>query len=243
VEERYYAYTAQTQPGRQFTGIISSESPNSVTLRAITGTEEAFLRSELAELRSMSQSLMPEGFELSLDPQAMADLISYVTASEPESKKFPGNRPQTVNCDASGAFRLMATQAEISGDSLVFENGYRNLGHWRSVNDRAVWTVQVSQEGNFDLWLDWARPGTEQSAALRLEVADRVAQEIAVPPTGSWDTYEQKRLGRVHLDSGRQRVSLRGVPPLEGAILDLRELRLTPEGQAAPSDFSRVVPN
>ncbi|MCC6233175.1 MAG: c-type cytochrome [Verrucomicrobiales bacterium] len=86
-EDRYTAYAAVRGDGREFPGILISESAASVTLRNAAGLEEPFLRSELTALRSTGRSLMPEGFELSLDPQAMSDLIAFLgrtTRTAPE---------------------------------------------------------------------------------------------------------------------------------------------------------------
>ncbi|HRI15075.1 MAG TPA: FG-GAP-like repeat-containing protein [Verrucomicrobiota bacterium] len=240
VEARYLSYSAETRSGRQFTGIIASESPNSLTLRGINGTEEVFLRNELVRSQSTGQSLMPEGFEHSLDAPALADLFAYVTASGPAPKKFAGNHPQTVSPDATGALRLLATVAEIFGDSLVYESRYHNLGYWQNENDRAAWTLQIPRGGEYDVWLDWARPAGERTVTLRLDVAG-VTREFIIPATGSWDTYQQTRLGQVRIEAGRQRVSVRGVPPLEAAILDLREIRLVPVGKGAPADFRALT--
>ena len=78
VEARYVNYTAVTKDNREFTGILSAETANSITLRSANG-EETILRADLAQLTSSGLSLMPEGFEQVLSPQAMADLIAYLT--------------------------------------------------------------------------------------------------------------------------------------------------------------------
>jgi putative membrane-bound dehydrogenase-like protein len=240
VEERYVAYTAHAKAGREFAGIVVSESPNSVTLRNTGGAEEVFLRNELTSLTSLRRSLMPEGFETSMDAPAMADLIAYLTASGPKPKEFSGNRPAAVSPDQFGALRLTARDAEIYGDSLVFEAGYGNLGFWQSENDRAVWTIELPRAGRYDVWLDHAAPWIPTPNRLRLEAGEN-RLETTIPSTGSWDTYRQTRLGTLTLAAGRTRIAVLGLAPLHGAILDLRELRLMPEGAAAPADFTTTV--
>ncbi len=79
VEDRYVSYNATTKNGREFSGLVVSETPNSLTLRAPGGREEILLRSELQELRGSGLSLMPEGFEKTLQPQDVADLIALLT--------------------------------------------------------------------------------------------------------------------------------------------------------------------
>lgn len=80
VEARYLSYTAMTKSGREISGIIAAETPNSLTLRGANGVEEVVLRNDLSELNSSGLSLMPEGLEKTLKPQDLADLISYITS-------------------------------------------------------------------------------------------------------------------------------------------------------------------
>lgn len=85
VEARYISYTAVTKDDREFSGIITAETPNSLTLRNATG-EATILRSDLEELTSSSLSLMPEGLEAGLTPQDLADLIAHIKAAAGGSK-------------------------------------------------------------------------------------------------------------------------------------------------------------
>src|SRR5439155_258760 len=77
-ENKYINYTALTRDGREISGIIASETSNSITLRNAGGKDEVVLRSEIKELASSRLSLMPEGFENVLKQQEMADLIAYI---------------------------------------------------------------------------------------------------------------------------------------------------------------------
>lgn len=241
VEEKYLSYTAVTKSGREVSGIITSETGGSLTLRTATGAEELLLRADLTELSCSRLSLMPEGFEHHLDAQAMADLIAYLTAHTALPKRFAGNRPAVVKAEPNGALRLLATKAEIFGDSLVFEAQHQNLGFWQSENDRAAWTVEVPAQGAYDVWLDWAVLGRGAPNRFRLEGGGAVLEGV-IPFTGAWDNYRQARFGRVQLAAGLQRLLVRGVPPLNGAILDLREVRLLPAGSPTPDDFRNVQP-
>lgn len=78
VDTRYLSYTAALNDGRVFTGIIISETANGLTLRQADGKDETILRSNLESLKTSGQSLMPEGLEKQIPPQAMADLIAYL---------------------------------------------------------------------------------------------------------------------------------------------------------------------
>lgn len=76
----FTAYSVETTDGREFLGIMTAETPNSVTIRSSGGLEETVLRREIRQLASSGLSLMPEGFEVTLKPQDIADLIAYITS-------------------------------------------------------------------------------------------------------------------------------------------------------------------
>jgi putative heme-binding domain-containing protein len=78
VEVRYVNYTAALKNEREISGIIVTESANSITFKNSSGPEETILRSDIDDLRSSGLSLMPEGLENALKPQDLADVISYL---------------------------------------------------------------------------------------------------------------------------------------------------------------------
>jgi putative heme-binding domain-containing protein len=67
-----------TKDDRELSGVLVSETPNSISLRMAGGAEEQILRSDLKQMTSSGRSLMPEGFEAGLNQQDMADLIAYL---------------------------------------------------------------------------------------------------------------------------------------------------------------------
>ncbi|MFO0429594.1 MAG: PVC-type heme-binding CxxCH protein [Planctomyces sp.] len=71
-------YIALTTAGTTHNGVIISESSTSITLRRAEAKEDSLLRSDLETVRDTGKSLMPEGLEKNIDPQAMADLISWL---------------------------------------------------------------------------------------------------------------------------------------------------------------------
>ncbi len=77
VEARWTAHTVKLNDGRNLMGLISAESADAITLKGL-GVNESLSRQEIASLRDLGQSLMPVGFEGTLDPQAMADLLAFL---------------------------------------------------------------------------------------------------------------------------------------------------------------------
>jgi putative heme-binding domain-containing protein len=84
VEARYLSYTAVTKSDHEVSGIIAVETPNSITLKTATGTEEVILRADLKQLTASGLSLMPEGLENNLKPQNLADVIACIKAGRSE---------------------------------------------------------------------------------------------------------------------------------------------------------------
>ncbi|MFM8357470.1 MAG: c-type cytochrome, partial [Verrucomicrobiota bacterium] len=76
VSPNHVAWTAETAEGETVTGLLGAETPAGVTLRLAGGSEVTVPRTRLKNLRAEGRSLMPEGLELGLNPQAMADLLA-----------------------------------------------------------------------------------------------------------------------------------------------------------------------
>jgi putative membrane-bound dehydrogenase-like protein len=78
VKPQFLSYVVVTDEGKIVTGMIATESANSLTIRRPDGTTAELLRTEIEQLKSTGLSFMPEGLEKQLDHQAMADLLAYL---------------------------------------------------------------------------------------------------------------------------------------------------------------------
>ena|ERR1700722_9309229 len=83
-------------------------------------------------------------------------------------------------------------------------------------------------------WPAHPKPSPKENLFV-LECGDATLAK-KVPGTSSWDTYSQSKLGTIRLESGQRIISMHGQPPVNGPILDLREIRLVPAGQP-PHNF------
>jgi len=156
VEARYINYTAVTKNGLTFTGLLASETGTSITLVGPDGKSHAILRTELEELASTGKSVMPEGLEKDIPPSDMTHLLAFMRKSLPQAprKVFPGNQPEVIRPAADGSLRLLASNCEVYGKTLLFEQQYKNLGYWSSADDHAVWTVDVPRAGKYSVHLE-----------------------------------------------------------------------------------------
>ena len=78
VEAKYVGYSVETRAGDVLTGVIESESGNSLTLRTPTGERHTLLRREVIAMQGSGLSLMPEGLATQVGVQGMADLIAFL---------------------------------------------------------------------------------------------------------------------------------------------------------------------
>ncbi len=84
VQPGFFAFQAKLKDGSELYGLVTSETGNSVTFKLTDGSSKLVLRSDLADLKTAGQSLMPPGLETGMTTQEMADLIQFLQA--------PGNK-------------------------------------------------------------------------------------------------------------------------------------------------------
>jgi putative membrane-bound dehydrogenase-like protein len=77
----FTAYEIETKDDRTLSGIMTSETENSITLRAAQGIEETFLRSDVASVRAGSTSLMPNELEKTITKAELTDLLEYLKSN------------------------------------------------------------------------------------------------------------------------------------------------------------------
>ena len=78
ITQGFSTYTVATRDGRVLTGLLTSETPATITLRQPLGKEDTILRTEVDEISGSPQSLMPQGLEKSISRQEFADLLAYL---------------------------------------------------------------------------------------------------------------------------------------------------------------------
>ena len=79
VEGNFLQYNLATTDGRVLNGLLSSESKTAVEILDAEGKSHPVLREDIDALAVSKKSVMPEGFEKQIPPEAMADLLAYLT--------------------------------------------------------------------------------------------------------------------------------------------------------------------
>lgn len=78
INPAYVSYTAETQDGEIETGILHSESADTVVLLQAQGRKVTLARRQLRRFQSGGMSLMPEGLEAGMSAADVRDLIAYL---------------------------------------------------------------------------------------------------------------------------------------------------------------------
>ncbi len=78
IDANYYRYLVLTDDGQVIEGLLEDSNQQSVTLRLQDDVRRTIPRAQLEQLRATGVSMMPEGFENQLSPDAMRDLIGYL---------------------------------------------------------------------------------------------------------------------------------------------------------------------
>ncbi|MCB1233168.1 MAG: c-type cytochrome, partial [Verrucomicrobiae bacterium] len=82
VAPQYQAFAFDLHDGETVVGIIAREDATEVTVRMPGGLEKTFPRKDVAAMKGLGRSLMPEGIEAALTEQDVADLLAYLTGTQ-----------------------------------------------------------------------------------------------------------------------------------------------------------------
>ena len=121
IEDKYINYLVSTKDGRQFSGILETETGSTITLLGPAGQQTVVRRANIEQLTSSGKSLMPAGLEKLLDPPAMSDLLAYLAGPFSTPKTFPGNQPAVIEPAADGSWIATASRSEKRGPAEAFE--------------------------------------------------------------------------------------------------------------------------
>lgn len=78
IQPGYHAFNCKLKSGETLFGLLGAESAVSITLKLPDATTRVLLRSDIATLKSVDLSLMPEGLEVGMTKQDLADLIAFL---------------------------------------------------------------------------------------------------------------------------------------------------------------------
>jgi putative heme-binding domain-containing protein len=74
----FEAFTLTLKDGDEAYGLIASETPEEVTLKAVGGILTRYKKSEIASRQKSTLSIMPAGLEAGMTTQELVDLVEYL---------------------------------------------------------------------------------------------------------------------------------------------------------------------
>lgn len=243
VDQRYRSYSALTIDGLSHNGILSGETSTSVTLTEQQGKKHSLLRTEIDVLENTGKSLMPEGLEKDISPADVADIVTYLASIGPAAKTIAGNEPQVVAEDYDGTLWLLAESSQIYGEGITFEEPFRNIGYWHGQNDYVCWNVDISSAKEFEVYLHWACASESAGNAFAVDGGEESLTGVA-ESTGGYDRFATRRIGRLSLPAGKNRIVVRPDGPLSKVnLFDLRGVYLVPVGVPADQAIAGEPPS
>ena len=79
ISHNYESYVLATESGNLLTGVVTSQTPQEVTLVPADGIPRKFSRSEIAELQKTKTSLMPADLQKLMTAQELVDVVEYLS--------------------------------------------------------------------------------------------------------------------------------------------------------------------
>lgn len=78
IDANFYRYAVLTEDGQLLEGLLEDSNEQAVTLKLQDGLRRTLPREQIEQLRATGVSMMPEGFENQVSPEAMRDLVGYI---------------------------------------------------------------------------------------------------------------------------------------------------------------------
>lgn len=81
VQPTYLAVTVETTDGEALSGLLTADTPAGITLVQAGGIQHQLSRAKIQSVKPDGRSLMPEGFEATINAQQLADLLAALTGA------------------------------------------------------------------------------------------------------------------------------------------------------------------
>src|SRR5690606_28799689 len=114
------------------------------------------------------------------------------------------------------------------GPDIEYMPEWKAFGWFRS-DDKVEWQVDITQIGEYEVWLEWSVSDEEAGKPFVLEVeGDSLTGNVQ--RSGSWESFKKEIIGTIQLESGKQKVVFRSASTFgnDHALLDLRAIVLKP---------------
>jgi alpha-L-fucosidase len=154
------------------------------------------------------------------DPLATVVVLDLVGPPEVDNSSAT-----VVRAGPDGSLRLIADDASIDGSQARLEGDH--IGYWTDASDAVCWVVASPTAGEYEVQLIYACDDRAFGSQYRITAGDSSASGT-IRATGGWNQFVTEEPGRLRLTAGANRVTVRATAMPRGAVMNLREVRLTP---------------
>jgi putative heme-binding domain-containing protein len=81
VQPNFVSLLVETTDGESVLGVVTSDTQTGITIRQAYGRETTVPRAKIKRMTRQGNSMMPDGLEVGLSPQDVADLITFVESA------------------------------------------------------------------------------------------------------------------------------------------------------------------
>lgn len=155
----------------------------------------------------------------------MVEMARAQQAEEP--KFFEGNEPRPIEMQRDGTMSLPASACEVYGPELEYMLEDRALGYWHQTSDYCSWRLRGARPGRYVILIEWSCAPESAGNAFEL-TAGAARLTNRVPSSGNWQTHRWGVFGEIELERDDQVLTVRPLPGIRRALMDLREVRLVP---------------
>jgi hypothetical protein len=135
------------------------------------------------------------------------------------------NQQKLIQQGEDGIYNLPSWLAGTVGNHIKYMPEWKAFGCFKTT-DQAVWKVDIKKSGRYDVYLEYAVSNKEAGKHFILESENKKLKDKVVE-TGSWFTYENKKVGSIRLRKGIQKIILKsGSNKEDGLLFDLRKIKL-----------------
>lgn len=133
--------------------------------------------------------------------------------------------PRIVSSENDGTLLLRANDGLGIGPKIEYMSEWKAFG-WFTADDYVEWDVRVKEGGTYDVYLEWSVSDEEAGKPFVFEVGIKQLSG-KVEESGSWESFKTKKIGRIELKPGLQKMKFRPNSNFEeGALMDLRLVKL-----------------
>ena len=164
---------------------------------------------------------------LAVDPQCTVVRVRYEGTIDP--------LPFAIFPSADGSITLTPHDATLEGPSIrvervgVIGDVTHNIGYWLDPAATATWPVAIGagDAGTYRVQAELACADPAAGSMIRLQAgSSTTSPDVAVPPTGGWQSYRSVDLGSLALSSGSHALVLRASTKAGEAVANVRSIRL-----------------